>query len=131
MYYESVETKNNVFIKEIKKQLALMTSKEKDEWIITQAQLLSETKRQNFLKSLSREKVILDMPDNERIDEFCKQVSNGKICLEYETHYYEFDDTGRYMDDWEVWYNDPNQAMEFIDIIFRGYHDLNILGEYE
>ena len=71
------------------------------------------------------------MPSNEIIDEFCNQVSEGKICLEYETHYYEFDDTGRYMDDWEVWYNDPNQSMYFLDNIFKGCHDLNELGEYE
>lgn len=80
---------------------------------------------------MSGEKLVLDIPDNEIIDEFCNQVCAGKICLEYETHYYEFDDTGRYMDDWKVWYNDPNQAMDFIDNIFRGCHDLNKLGEYE
>ena len=133
MYYNNTDetAKKNVFIQETKKQLALMTSQEKDEWIIMQAQLLNETKQQDFLRSLSREKLILDMPSNEMIDEFCKQVSDGKICLEYETHYYEFDDTGKYMDDWKVWYNDPNQAMHFIDNIFSGCHDLNKLEEYE
>ncbi|MDD4439826.1 MAG: hypothetical protein PHS04_17600 [Tissierellia bacterium] len=133
MYYKSKDeiTKKNVFIQETKRQLALMSSQEKDKWIIMQAQLLIETKQQDFLKSLSREKLIIDMPSNEIIDEFCKQVSEGKICLEYETHYYEFDDTGRYMDDWEVWYNDPNQSMYFLDNIFKGCHDLNELGEYE
>lgn len=133
MYYKNTDEikRNDVFVQETKKQLALMTQQEKDEWIITQAQLLNETKRQDFLKSLSREKLILYMPDNKIIDEFCKQVGEGKICLEYETHYYEFDDSGRYMDDWKVWYNDPNHAMFFIDNVFKGCHDLNKLGEYE
>lgn len=68
MYYKSTDEINsmNVFIKEIKKQLALMTSQDKDEWITIQAQLLNETKRQDFLKSPSREKLILDMPDYEK-----------------------------------------------------------------
>lgn len=81
MYTKNTDeiTKNNVFIQETKKQLALMTSQEKDEWIIMQAQLLNETKQQDFLRSLSREKLILDMPSNEIIDEFCKQVSDGEI----------------------------------------------------
>ncbi|MDD3138331.1 MAG: hypothetical protein PHX08_05080 [Lachnospiraceae bacterium] len=133
MYYNSTDEikSKNVFIQEIEKQLALMTLQDKDEWIIMQAQLLNETKQQDFLKSLSREKLILDMPDSEIIDEFCKQVSEGRICLEYETHYYEFDDSGKYMDDWKVWYNDPNHAMLFIDNVFNGCHDLNKLGEYE
>ena len=133
MYYKSADeiTRKNTFIRETKKQLELMTSQEKDEWIIMQAQLLDETKQPDFLKSLSREKLIVGMPDYETIDEFCKQVRDGEIYLEYETHYYEFDSTGKYMDDWEVWYNDPHQAMDFIDDIFKGCHDLNKLAGYE
>jgi len=133
MYFKSTDEikRRNVFIQETKNQLEMMTPQEKDEWIIMQAQLLNENKRQGFLKSLSREKLILDMPSNEIIDEFCKQISEGRICLEYETHYYEFDDFGKYMDDWKVWYNDPNHAMLFIDNVFKGCHNLNKLGEYE
>lgn len=133
MYYKNADEikDRNTFIQEIKKQLALMTSQEKDKWITMQAELFNESKRQDFLNSLSGEKLIVDMPDKEKIDEFCKQVSEGKICLEYEKHYYEFDDSGRYMDDWKAWYNDPNHAMLFIDNVFKGCHDLNKLGEYE
>ncbi len=133
MYYKSTDeiTRKDVFIQETKKQLASMTQQQKDEWIIMQAQLLNSTKQQDFLRSLSGDKLILCMPSNDKIDEFCKQVNDGKICLEYETHYYEFDSTGRYVDDWEVRYNDPNQAMQFIDNIFKGCRDLNELEEYE
>ena len=133
MYYKNEDEikRVNEFIQEINNQLAKMTELEKDEWIIRTAQLLNKDKQRDFLKSLSGEKFILHMPENVIIDEFCKQVNEGKIFVEYETHYYEFDDDGRYMDDWKVWYNDPHQAMDFIDNILRGCHDLNKLGEYE
>ncbi len=51
--------------------------------------------------------------------------------MEYETHYYEFDSDGRYMDDWKTWHNDPKEAFLFLDRVFRGYHDLLRLGEYK
>ena len=40
------------------------------------------------------------MPSQGEIQELCEKVEHGDIYLEYETHYYEFDDDGRYMDDW-------------------------------
>ena len=42
------------------------------------------------------------MPSQEEIEEFCQKVENKEISMEYETHYYEFDDDGRYMDDWQI-----------------------------
>lgn len=60
------------------------------------------------------------MPDLKEIEEFCGKVESGEIYLEYETHYYEFDDDGRYIDDWKSWHNDPFHAMSFLDRILRG-----------
>ncbi len=81
--------------------------------------------------SLSGEKKIAYMPSWKEIDEFCRKVEDQEIYFEYETHYYEFDDDGRYMDDWKIWHNDPFKAMPFLDGIFRGCHDLLVLGEYK
>lgn len=35
------------------------------------------------------------------------------------------------MDDWEVWYNDPQDAFSFLNRTFLGCHDLIRLGEYD
>ena len=51
--------------------------------------------------------------------------------LEYETHYFEFDDNGRYMDDWKVWHNDPLKAFSLLNRIFMGCNGLLILNEYK
>lgn len=120
-----------MFIKQVKEQLGKMSEVEKEEWILTQAKLLGENKQQSFLMSLSGEKKVIYMPSQGEIEEFCEKVDHGDIYLEYETHYYEFDSDGRYMDDWEVWHNDPFQAMGFLNRVFRGCHDLLLLNEYK
>lgn len=80
---------------------------QKDAWILEQAKLVPEAERHDFIMSLTGEKKIAYMPTETEIDEFCKRVWSGEIYVEYETHYYEFDLEGRYVDDWEVWHNDP------------------------
>ena len=45
------------------------------------------------------------------------------------TRYCEFNDEGRYIDDWETWYEDPLGAGEFLDKVFDGCHSLLLLGE--
>ena|GEM_PF-405583 len=119
------------FIELVKKQLGRMSEGKKEEWILDQAELVKEEKQQDFLMSLSGEKKIQYMPTWREIEEFCEKVENGMIYLEYETHYYEFDDNGRYMDDWKIWHNDPMEAMPFLNRSFRGCHDLLSLGEYK
>jgi len=119
-----------MFIKQVEEQLSKMSEAEKEVWILSQARLLLEREQQDFLMSLSGEKKIIDMPSQREIEEFCEKVESGEIYLEYETHYYEFDDDGRYMDDWEVWHNDPSGAMLFLNRTFNGCHDLLILNEY-
>ena len=120
-----------MFIKQVEEQLSRMSAAEKEEWILSQARLLSEREQQDFLMSLSGEKKIIYMPSQREIAEFCEKVESGEIYLEYETHYYEFDDDGRYMDDWKVWHNDPSGAMPFLNRTFKGCHDLLILNEYQ
>ncbi len=120
-----------MFIKLIEKQLGKMSETEKDKWILTQAKLMEESKQQDFLMSLSGEKKIIYMPSQREIVELCEKVKSCEIYLEYETHYYEFDDNGRYMDDWKVWHNDPSQVFPFLNKIFKGCHDLLILNEYK
>ncbi|WP_148258443.1 hypothetical protein [Mahella australiensis] len=120
-----------MFIKQVKEQLEKMSETEKEEWILTQAKLLEENEQQSFLMSLSGEKKVIYMPSQREIEELCEKIDHGDIYLEYETHYYEFDDDGRYMDDWKVWHNDPFQAMDFLNRVFRGCHDLLLLNEYE
>jgi len=120
-----------MFIKQVEEQLSKMSEAEKDAWILTQARLLSEGRQQDFLISLSDEKKIMYMPGQSEIEEFCEKVESGELYLEYETHYYEFDGEGNYKDDWEAWYNDPFEAMTFLNRIFRGCHDLLILNEYK
>ena len=119
-----------MFIKQVAEQLNRMSEAEKEEWVLSQARLLEEREQQDFLMSLSDEKKIIYMPSQREIEEFCEKVESGEIYLEYETHYYEFDDNGRYMDDWKVWHNDPSGAMPFLNRTFKGSHDLLILSEY-
>lgn len=119
------------YLEKVKEQLTKMTSDQKDAWILSQSMLISDNKQKDFLMSLSGEKRIIDMPSLNKIDSFCRQVETGEIFLEYETHYYEFDDEGRYMDNWEVWYNDPFAIIPMIDKIFDGCHRLVRLEEYE
>lgn len=104
---------------------------EKDAWILTQANLTEESEAEDFIMSLTGEKKISYMPTELQIEEFCKKVQNGDIFVEYETHYYEFDSDGRYMDDWEVRHNDPQGAFSFLNRTFRDCHDLICLGEYD
>lgn len=120
-----------MFIKQVKEQLGKMSEAEKEEWILSQAKLLEENEQQSFLMSLSGEKKVLYMPSQGEIEVLCEKVDHGDIYLEYETHYYEFDDDGRYMDDWKVWHNDPFQTMGFLNRVFSGCHDLLLLNEYK
>ena len=43
----------------------------------------------------------------------------------------EFDEDGRYMDDWIVWYNDPFSILPMMRRIFAGCHQLVVLEEYQ
>lgn len=81
-----------MFIKLVEEQLGKMSETEKDKWILARAKLTEESKQQGFLMSLSGEKKIIYMPSQREIEEFCEKVESGEIYLEYETHYYEFDD---------------------------------------
>lgn len=120
-----------MFIKQVEDQLNKMTETKKEEWILSQAKLLSEENQQDFLMSLSGEKKIIYMPSQNEIEEFCNKVESGEIYLEYETQYFEFDDNGRYMDDWKIWHNDPFEAMPFLNRTLKGCHDLLTLNEYK
>lgn len=121
---------NNEFIDKVSEKLKEMSTEQKDAWILEQAQLILEDAQQDFLMSLAGEKKIFYMPTERDIDEFCRKVQEGEIYVEYETHYYEFNSEGRYVDDWEIWHNDPLDAFAFLDRTFRGCHDLLRIGEY-
>lgn len=118
------------YIQQITDQLNKMSEEQKNQWILSQAKLCNESQRQGFLQSLTGEKKVPYMPVQREIDEFCRKVEEEEIYVEYETHYYEFDDDGKYMDDWKSWHNDPFGAMPVLDSILMGCHDLLILGEY-
>ncbi len=118
------------FIDQVRLQLSTMSQQEKDQWIVDRARLVEEDGQPGFLRSLSGEERVCDMPESGEIERFCDRVRAGKIYLEYESHYYEFDENGRYFDNWKAWHNDPFNAMEFLDRVFKGCHDLMILGEY-
>lgn len=120
-----------VFMDFICKKLQELSPARKDAWILEQAKMVSESARQDFIMSLTGEKKIIYMPTEAEIEEFCKKVQDGEIYVEYETHYYEFDSDGRYMDDWKIWHNDPKAAFTFLDRTFKGCHDLLRLGEYK
>ncbi len=121
----------NSFISMVCEKLQEISTERKDAWILEQAKLVLESAQQDFLMSLTGEKKITYMPTETEIDEFCKKVQEGEICVEYETHYYEFNSEGRYVDNWEIWHNDPKNAFAFLDRTFRGCHDLLRLGEYK
>lgn len=121
----------SIFIEDIIKLLQEMPIEKKDEWILMKAKLVSESEQKDFIMSLTEEKKITYMPTETEIEEFCEKVNNGDVYVEYETHYYEFNSEGRYVDDWEVHHNDPQNAFSFLDRIFRGCHDLMRLGEYK
>lgn len=118
------------FIDKIKKQLKLMTENEKDAWILSQAKILPDWKQEDFYKSICGIKKVINMPERSVIMAFCEKVRNGDICVEYETHYVEFDDYGHFHDDWEHDFYDPEHAMSFISSVIRGCHDLIVLEEY-
>ena len=119
------------FISRIEEQLQKMSEAQKDAWILTKAKLLPEPEQQDFMLSLNGEKMIGYMPAEFEIQQFCEKVRKGDICVEYETHYCEFDSDGRYKDDWEVHHNDPSHAFSFLNRTFCGCHDLIRLGEYD
>lgn len=119
------------YIDKVKELLSKMSEDEKDKWILTQAKLISENKQKDFLQSLSGEKKIINMPSFNEINKFFEQVENCEIYFEYETHYYEFDDEGNYMDDWRIWYNDPFAITQKINQIIAGCHKLMCLEEYQ
>lgn len=120
-----------MFIQQVVAQLKKMSEKEKDKWILSQAKLLDPAKQSDFLLSLSGKKQLMDLPSLEKIEDFCKKVEHGEIYMEYETHYCEFDDDGRYMDDWKVWHNDPFKAISFVNKVLSGCHDLLLLEDYQ
>ena len=119
------------FLDKMKKQLKMMTEKEKDAWILSQAKILPDWKQEDFYKSICGTKKVIDMPERTEIEAFCEKVRNGDIYVEYEAHYVEFDDYGHFLDDWEQDYYDPDHAMLFISSVIRGCHDLIVLEEYE
>lgn len=121
----------NSFEKAVGKQLERMTVEEKDRWILREAKLLPQHDQQGFLDTLLGRKTIPYMPDDEEIEKFCARIESGELYVEYETHYFEFNSEGRYVDDWDSWYNDPFNVMQVINQILRGCHQLNELGEYE
>lgn len=114
----------------IEQQLTKMSEPEKDAWILSQAKLLTESVQEGILLTLSGVKKIIDMPTTDEIDKFCERVENGEIYFEFEMHYYEFDDDGRYMDDWKIWHNDVFEVIPFLNRVFAGCHDLICLEEY-
>lgn len=120
-----------MFLDQVKKQLQKMSKAQKDEWILTQARMQEEYEQSSFMLSLTGEKKVMGMPSRKEIEAFCQAVDQGEIYLAYETHYYEFDDDGRYLDDWKDLYHDPFDAMDFLDKIFKGCHKLLILNEYK
>lgn len=119
------------FIKQVTEQLKKMPEWEKEQWILERAKLLKEDERQGFLMTLSGEKKIAYMPSLQEIEEFCQKAASGEIYVEHEKRYFEFDENGRYLDDWKTWHNDPLGAMDFVDRVLRGCRDLLILGEYK
>lgn len=118
------------FIEQVKLQLGKMSQQEKEQWIIDQAKRLREEEEPGFLRSLSGEMRVCSMPGLDDIKKFCERVRAGEIYMEYEAHYYEFDENGRYFDGWKVRHNDPFHAMDFLDRVFKGCHDLMMLGEF-
>lgn len=80
------------YLDRVKEQLLRMSLDQKDAWILSQAKLISDHKQNDFLMSLTGEKLIINMPSFDDIDTFCEQVETGEIFFEYEAHYYEFDD---------------------------------------
>lgn len=119
------------FLLQIKTQLTQMSEAKKDTWLLSQIKLLSEETQKGILQSLTGVKKIIDMPTAEEIDEFCERAEKGELYFEYEKHYYEFDDDGRYMDDWKIWHNDIFHVVPFLDRVFAGCRDLLRLEEYE
>lgn len=119
------------FLDKIRKQLEEMSEDEKDAWILTQAKILPDWKQDAFYKSICGTKKVMDMPDTDKIKEFCEKVRNEDICVQYETHYVEFDEYGHFIDDWIHYYHDPEHAMDFIESVIRGCHDMIVLEDYE
>ena len=80
----------DIFISQVFEQLQKMPTDQKDAWILTKAKLLSEAEQQDFMMSLTGEKMITYMPAEDEIWTFCEKVQNSDIVMEYETHYCEF-----------------------------------------
>lgn len=120
-----------MFINQVKEQLNKMTDAQKDEWILAKAKLLPISEQQDFLMSLTGEKIITYMPTELEIKNFCQKVKDGDIYMAYVTEYFEFDDDGKYINNWKSWHNDPCDAFPFLNRVFKGCHDLIILKKYK
>lgn len=125
------EKNMNDFYNKVQKQLKHMTEKEKDAWILSQAKIFPAWQHEDFYKSITGTKRVINMPEKGEISSFCNKVREGDIFVEYETHYVEFDDYGHFHDDWEYDFYDSKHAMRFISSVVAGCHDLIILEEYE
>lgn len=120
-----------MFIEQVEEQLDKMSPDEMKQWILTRAKLTEEQEQQAFLQTLTGKKKVIYMPDFSEIEAFFEKAESGDIYLEYETHYYEFDEDGSYLDDWKVWYMDPFGAMSFLNEVLRGCSALVAVGEYK
>lgn len=108
-----------------------MSEAEKDDWNLMRAYLARECEQPGFLATFTGGSVLDEIPDLKQIDEFCRRVKAGELCLEYESHYYEFDEEGRYLYDWKSQHNDPSGIMDYMYRILDGCHKLCVMDKYE
>lgn len=63
-----------MFINQVREQLKNMSENEKDEWILDRARLVSESEQSGFLATLTGKKKLVDIPNLQQIDVFCRKV---------------------------------------------------------
>ena len=69
------------FIKLVWEQLQSMLPAQKDAWILSKAKLLPESKQEDFMMTLTGQKLIEYMPTEAEIAQFCQKVQDGQIYV--------------------------------------------------
>ncbi len=116
------------YMTEIEKQLDSMTGKQMRNWILTQARVVDEDQRQNFLDNLSGKKPEVLPLSIEEIDAWCEQVEDG--TLYFETEQEEYYEEGCWDSDWRTIYYDTFDILPYLTKAFEICQKLVRTGEY-
>ncbi len=113
----------------VEKQLDSMTGQQMKSWILTQARIVDEGQRQDFLNNLSGKKPEILSLNAGEIHAWCEQVESG--TLYFETEQEEYYEEGDWDSDWRTIYYDAFDIIPYLTKAFETCQKLVLVGEYE